>query len=70
MISYRRSTAGKAAILAGIALLLLIPLGLLRTLVADRVTQRDSAVQSRGQWLGRPPMAQRPRHCHSGDDRG
>jgi inner membrane protein involved in colicin E2 resistance len=53
----------KAAILAGIALLLLVPLSLLGSLVAERTSQRDAAVQSvaRGwgdrQWIAGPILA-------------
>jgi inner membrane protein len=53
----------KAAILAGMTLLLLIPLSLLGGLVAERTSQRDAAVQSvaRGwgdrQWISGPLLA-------------
>jgi inner membrane protein len=53
----------KAAILTGIALLLLIPLSLLEGLVNDRTAQRDFAVRSvaRGwgdrQWISGPVLA-------------
>jgi inner membrane protein len=58
-----RSTSAKAAILTAIALLLLIPLSLLGNLVAERVSQRDSAVLSVAhgwgdrQWLSGPILA-------------
>ena len=57
------SVSLKAAILTGIAILLLIPLSLLRSLIAERTSQRDAAVQSvaRGwgdrQWIGGPLLA-------------
>lgn len=63
MISVSRSASAKAGILVVIALLLLIPLSLLGRLVAERVSQRDSAVQAvaRGwgdrQWLSGPIIA-------------
>lgn len=63
MITNAHSTSIKAAILTGIALLLLLPLSLLGSLVAERTSQRDSAVQSvaRGwgdrQWIGGPVLA-------------
>jgi len=53
----------KAAVLTGVALLLLIPLALLASLVTERTAQRDAAVQSvaRGwgdrQWVGGPLLA-------------
>jgi inner membrane protein involved in colicin E2 resistance len=56
--SIANSISTKAGILTGIALLLLIPLYVLDSLVRERTTQRDSAVQSvaRGwgdrQWVG------------------
>jgi inner membrane protein len=58
-----RSNSTKAAVLSGIALLLLIPLVLLQNLVRDRITERDAAVQAvaRGwgdrQWLAGPVIA-------------
>jgi inner membrane protein len=57
------SASVKAAVLIGISLLLLIPLGLLQSLVAERTSQRDAAVASvaRGwgdrQWVGGPVLA-------------
>ena len=63
MNTLSRSTSAKAAILTGIALLLLIPLSLLGNLVAERVSQRDSAVSSVAhgwgdrQWLSGPIIA-------------
>lgn len=57
------SASLKAAILTAIALLLLIPLTLLASLVSERTSQRDAAVQSvaRGwgnkQWIGGPILA-------------
>src|SRR6516162_9891609 len=57
------SASVKAAVLIGISLLLLIPLGLLQSLVAERTIQRDAAVASvaRGwgdrQWVGGPVLA-------------
>jgi inner membrane protein len=63
MQALSRSTSVKAASLTVIALLLLIPLGLLDNLVTQRVTQRAAAVQSvaRGwgdrQWLSGPIIA-------------
>ncbi|MBS0579221.1 MAG: cell envelope integrity protein CreD [Proteobacteria bacterium] len=57
------SASVKAAVLIGISLLLLIPLGLLAGLVAERTIQRDAAVASvaRGwgdrQWVGGPVLA-------------
>ncbi|HEX3835439.1 MAG TPA: cell envelope integrity protein CreD [Steroidobacteraceae bacterium] len=59
----KNSASVKAAILIGIALLLLIPLSLLQNLVAERVSQRDSAVSSVAhgwgdrQWLSGPIIA-------------
>jgi len=53
----------KAAILAVIALLLLIPMSMLQGLIEERTSQRDAAVQSvaRGwgdrQWMGGPLLA-------------
>ena len=58
-----RSNSTKAAILTGIALLLLVPLMLLQNLVSERVTERDAAVRAvaRGwgerQWLAGPVIA-------------
>jgi inner membrane protein len=63
MTSSAYSASLKAAILTAIALGLLIPLTLLSTLVAERVSQRDAAVKSvaRGwgdrQWLAGPIIA-------------
>jgi inner membrane protein len=63
MRSPTHSASVKAAILTGIALLLLIPLSLLGGLVAERTGQRDAAVQSvaRGwgdrQWVSGPVIA-------------
>lgn len=57
------SASVKAAILTGIALLLLIPLSLLASLVTSRSSERDSAVRSvaRGwgdrQWISGPLLA-------------
>lgn len=57
------SASVKAAILTGIALLLLIPLSLLMSLVISRTSERDAAVRSvaRGwgdrQWIGGPLLA-------------
>ncbi len=57
------SASVKAAVLAGITLLLLVPLVLLTGLVTERTGQRDAAVQSvaRGwgdrQWVGGPLLA-------------
>jgi inner membrane protein len=57
------SASVKAAILTAIALLLLIPLSLLESLITERTSQRDAAVQSvaRGwgdrQWIGGPLLA-------------
>lgn len=57
------SASVKAAILTGIALLLLVPLSLLSSLLTERTRQRDAAVQSvaRGwgdrQWIGGPLLA-------------
>jgi inner membrane protein len=57
------SVSIKACILAGIALLLLIPLSLLESLVKERTTRRDSAVQSVAhgwgdrQWISGPVLA-------------
>lgn len=63
MTPIAHSASLKAAILTGIALLLLVPLSLLGSLVTERTGQRDSAVQSvaRGwgdrQWIGGPLLA-------------
>ena len=63
MVKFAHSASVKAAVLAGIALLLLVPLSLLGSLVTERTAQRDSAVQSvaRGwgdrQWIGGPLLA-------------
>ncbi|HEV2702144.1 MAG TPA: cell envelope integrity protein CreD [Steroidobacteraceae bacterium] len=53
-----RSNSTKAAILTGIALLLLVPLMLLQNLVRDRLSERDAAVQAvaRG-WGDRQSLA-------------
>ena len=57
------SASLKAAILTAIALLLLVPLSLLGSLVTERTSQRDAAVQSvaRGwgdrQWIAGPILA-------------
>jgi inner membrane protein len=62
-VAHTHSASVKAAVLTGIALLLLIPLALLRSLVTERTAQRDAAVQSvaRGwgdrQWVGGPLLA-------------
>jgi inner membrane protein len=62
-VSPAHSASAKAAILTGIALVLLIPLTLLGTLVAERVTQRNAAVETvaRGwgdrQWVSGPLLA-------------
>jgi len=52
------SPATKAALLTGIALLLLVPLQLLQGLVGERVSERDAAVQAvaRG-WGGRQVLS-------------
>src|SRR5438874_10490431 len=76
MTSSAHSASLKAAILTAIALALLVPLTLLSSLVAERVSQRDAAVQSvaRGwgdrQWLAGPIIAipvtiegEHPRTC-------
>lgn len=63
MVPLVHSASVKAAILTGIALLLLVPLSLLGGLVTERTSQRDAAVQSvaRGwgdrQWIGGPLLA-------------
>ncbi|HEY4342586.1 MAG TPA: cell envelope integrity protein CreD [Steroidobacteraceae bacterium] len=63
MNNLTRSTSAKAATLTVIALLLLIPLALLANLVAERVSERDSAVASVAhgwgdrQWLSGPILA-------------
>jgi len=63
MTGIANSASAKAAILTAIALILLIPLSLLQSLVTERTSQRDSAVQSvaRGwgdrQWIGGPILA-------------
>ena len=63
MTPIANSVSIKAAVLTGIALLLLVPLALLQSLVMERTTQRDSAVASvaRGwgdrQWVGGPLLA-------------
>jgi inner membrane protein len=63
MQSLSRSTSVKAALLTAIALLLLIPLTLLASVVSERVSQRNTAVESvaRGwgdrQWLSGPIIA-------------
>ncbi len=57
------STSAKAGILTVIALLLLVPLTLLRGLVAERASQRDAAISSvahgwgNRQWLSGPIIA-------------
>ena len=57
------SASLKAAILTAIALLLLIPLSILRSVIEERTSQRDGAVQSvaKGwgdqQWIGGPLLA-------------
>lgn len=62
-MTHTHSASVKAAVLTGVALLLLIPLALLASLVAERTAQRDAAVQSvaRGwgdrQWVGGPLLA-------------
>jgi inner membrane protein len=62
-VAHAHSASVKAAVLTAIALLLLIPLALLASLVAERTAQRDAAVQSvaRGwgdrQWVGGPLLA-------------
>lgn len=62
-MAHTHSASVKAAVLTGIALLLLIPLALLGSLVTERTAQRDAAVQSvaRGwgdrQWVGGPLLA-------------
>jgi len=62
-VTHTHSASVKAAVLTGVALLLLIPLALLASLVAERTAQRDAAVQSvaRGwgdrQWVGGPLLA-------------
>jgi inner membrane protein len=76
MTSSAHSASLKAAILAAIALTLLVPLTLLSSLVAERVSQRDAALKSvaRGwgdrQWLSGPIIAipvttegEHPRTC-------
>lgn len=63
MLAAAHAASLKAAILTVTALVLLIPLALLGTLVAERTTERDAAVQSvaRGwgerQWVGGPLLA-------------
>jgi len=63
VIPIAHSASVKAAILTAVALLLLIPLSLLGSLVTERTSQRDAAVQSvaRGwgdrQWIGGPLLA-------------
>ena len=62
-MTHTHSASVKAAVLTGVALLLLIPLALLAGLVTERTAQRDAAVQSvaRGwgdrQWVGGPLLA-------------
>ena len=62
-MTHTHSASVKAAVLTGVALLLLIPLALLASLVTERTAQRDAAVQSvaRGwgdrQWVGGPLLA-------------
>jgi inner membrane protein len=62
-VTHTHSASVKAAVLTGVALLLLIPLALLAGLVTERTAQRDAAVQSvaRGwgdrQWVGGPLLA-------------
>jgi inner membrane protein len=62
-VTHTHSASVKAAVLTGVALLLLIPLALLASLVTERTAQRDAAVQSvaRGwgdrQWVGGPLLA-------------
>ncbi len=62
-MTFTHSASVKAGVLTGIALVLLIPLGLLGSLVAERTAQRDAAVHSvaRGwgdrQWVGGPLLA-------------
>ena len=62
-MAHTHSASVKAAVLTGIALLLLIPLALLGSLVTERTAQRDAAVRSvaRGwgdrQWVGGPLLA-------------
>jgi inner membrane protein len=62
-VTHAHSASVKAAVLTGVALLLLIPLALLASLVTERTAQRDAAVQSvaRGwgdrQWVGGPLLA-------------
>jgi inner membrane protein len=76
MASSAHSASLKAAILTAIALALLVPLTLLSSLVAERVSQREAAVKSvaRGwgdrQWLAGPIIAipvttegEHPRTC-------
>ena len=62
-MTHTHSASVKAAVLTGVALLLLIPLALLASLVTERTALRDAAVQSvaRGwgdrQWVGGPLLA-------------
>lgn len=62
-MTHTHSASVKAAVLTGVAILLLIPLALLASLVAGRTAQRDAAVQSvaRGwgdrQWVAGPLLA-------------
>jgi inner membrane protein len=76
MASSAHSASLKAAILGGMAVALLVPLTLLSSLVAERVSQRDAAIKSvaRGwgdrQWLAGPIIAipvttegEHPRTC-------
>jgi len=76
MTTSAQSASLKATILTAIALALLVPLTLLSSLVAERVSQRDAAVKSvaRGwgdrQWLAGPIIAipvttegEHPRTC-------
>jgi inner membrane protein len=62
-VTHTHSASVKAAVLTGVALLLLIPLALLASLVTERTALRDAAVQSvaRGwgdrQWVGGPLLA-------------
>jgi inner membrane protein len=63
MVISSQTASVKAAVLTGIALILLIPLGLLGSLVQERTARRDAAVQSvaRGwgdrQWVSGPILA-------------
>jgi inner membrane protein len=76
MTSFAHSASLKAAVLTAIALALLVPLALLSSLVAERVSQRDAAVKSVAagwgdrQWLAGPIIAvpvttegEHPRTC-------